>query len=119
MADGKHATLAPVSAQCTSCGTDETVFDTEKHGYDAVACSMSSYPIGPAQEGASLHTCSCRNCGSDIFKLAARFEYPGDLFEEDFVEFRGREPDLFTWFSLVGFCRKCRTGAILADFECA
>jgi hypothetical protein len=52
----------------------------------------------------------------DVF---ARFEYSYELFEDDFPEFAGREQDFFSWFSLLGKCRRCSQLLAVADFECA
>ena len=34
-------------------------------------------------------------------------EYHEDLFTEEFKDFRGREQDLFMWFTVFGRCSKC------------
>jgi hypothetical protein len=65
------------------------------------------------------HLCNHNNCQGGSFSVFTRFEYPGDLFCDDRDDFRGREMDLFTWFTLVGYCRACRTRSTVVEFECA
>jgi len=61
----------------------------------------------------------CPECGRQPLDVFARFEYSYELFEDDFPEFAGREQDLFSWFSLLGKCRRCSQLLAVADFECA
>ena len=61
----------------------------------------------------------CPRCDRQPLEVFARFEYSDDLFDRDLEEFRGREQDLFSWFSLVGKCPGCSRLLAVTDFECA
>ena len=106
----------PISLVCASCGWSNLAFDRKTDGYDAEACDW----FGEAREG-TLRSFSC-SCGSDggSSQVVARFEYPGDLFETDIVidKSHGAE-NLFSWFTLVGTCNKCRNLVQIFEYECA
>jgi hypothetical protein len=72
-------------------------------------------PVGEANP--SVY--ECPECGRQPLDVFARFEYPYELFDQDFPEFAGRKQDLFSWFSLLGKCRRCAQLLVVANFECA
>jgi hypothetical protein len=61
----------------------------------------------------------CSHCGPRGMNVIVRFEYPDDHFDGDSEGFRGREQDLFTWFSLDGKCLGCNRLLDVTEFECA
>ncbi|MDM8006561.1 MAG: hypothetical protein QUV05_10500 [Phycisphaerae bacterium] len=105
----------PLALQCEACGKVTGLFDGSVHGYDPECCDLH-----PEREGLSERVAfECEECGRQPFVVFARFEYPDDLFNKEFDGFRGREQDLFTWFSLLGICSKCSRQLEITDFECS
>ena len=113
--------LSPIYLECTACRRTELLFDGSIHGYDPEIDAACAPLYDPADNGAVKTGYRCENglCLNDSFAVFARFEYPGDLFDESFADFKGREKDLFTWFTLVADCNRCGRRSAPADFECA
>jgi hypothetical protein len=107
--------VSPLALRCGKCGKITELFDSDIHGYDA---EIGAPPTSHRGEGERSEF-PCSKCGPTGLQAIARFEYPDDLFESGFEEFRGREQDLFSWFSLVGKCSGCGRLLDVADFECA
>lgn len=108
--------LSPISLQCISCNKKTLLIDTAVHGYDSELGHGSATMRG---EG-TPEALECPDCNlNKAYQVIVRFEYPDDLFSEDFREHQGRQQDLFTWFSLVARCAKCGGMSPVADFECA
>lgn len=107
--------LNPIDLRCESCGKTTELIDTNVHGYDGELGHGSAIMRGEGE----LVEFVCVKCGDHPFQLYARFEYPNDLFEDDFADFEGRQQDLFTWFSLVGTCSNCSELDQICNFECA
>jgi hypothetical protein len=107
--------LSPLTLRCASCGKVTELIDTDRHGYDAEIGAI----VATARAEGKRGEYRCDRCGVEPFQVCARFEYSDDLFDRDFKEFRGREQDLFSWFSAVGKCRGCSRLLSIADFECA
>jgi hypothetical protein len=106
--------LSPIALRCSACGRESELIDTDVHGYDGViGASATKRGEGPRVDFA------CIKCGSQPFDIFARFAYPDDLFSRHYDDYRGRESDLFDWFSLRGICANCRQLRNIADFECA
>jgi hypothetical protein len=106
--------LSPLSLECAACGKRTDLIDTDVHGYDGeVGDSATARGLGrPA-------VYECPKCGRQPLEVFAGFNYTEDLFDDDFVEFAGREQDLFDWFSLSGKCCRCSQLLAVTDFECA
>jgi hypothetical protein len=113
--------LSPIQLECAACGRAALLFDGSIHGYDPEIDAACAPLYDPADNGAvkALYRCEDGLCLNDSFAVFARFEYPGDLFDESFAAFKGREKDLFTWFTLVAGCGHCGRRSTAADFECA
>jgi hypothetical protein len=111
----KPVFLSPLSLRCASCGKETELIDTDRHGYDAEigAVGFNAHALGERGEY------PCDRCGRQPFQVCVRFENLDDLFDPHFEEFRGREQDLFSWFSAVGRCSGCSRLLRIADFECA
>ena len=107
--------LSPLALRCDACGTVEELIDTAIHGYDGEYAGMPATMRGEGERSEY----ACAACGPQPFEIYVRFEYPDDLFEDEDEEIRGREHDLFTWFSLVGQCQRCEQLRKITDFECA
>lgn len=113
--EGRSVFVGPIRLECQGCSSTTVVFNAEKHGYD-VELGHGCYTVSGKGDVARA---GCSSCGSTEFYVFARFEYPDDLFTDDFAEFAGRIQDLFTWFTLVGRCTGCNELWDIADFECA
>src|SRR5262249_47862620 len=107
--------LSPITLRCAACGKEVELIDTDRHGYDAEIGAIVATVRGKGERGEY----QCDGCGPQAFQICARFEYPDDHFDWNNKEFRGREKDLFTWFSLVGKCPGCSRLLSITDFECA
>ena len=107
--------LSPLALRCEACGRITELFDTDRHGYDAEIGAIGATRRG---EGDRVEH-ECENCGRKPLRLWVRFEYSPDLFDRGIGEFRGREQELFSWFSLSGQCSGCSALLQVADFECA
>jgi hypothetical protein len=107
--------LGPIALRCKACEKVTELIDTDIHGYDAEL----GHVYTKMREDGERAEFKCEACGVQSFEVYARFEYTEDLFGDDFEDFRGREQDLFSWFSLVGTCSSCSQMHGVADFECA
>jgi hypothetical protein len=107
--------LSPLALRCSACGKITELFDTAIHGYDAESGGISACCRG---EGERTEF-ACETCGPQQLQVFARFEYPDDLLGPDSEQYRGREQDLFSWFSLLGKCLRCGRLVEVTDFECA
>ena len=107
--------LSPLSLKCAGCKKSTVVYDSGIHGYNA---ELGHGPNTMRAEG-ELVIDTCMDCEGTAMEVMARFEYPDDLLNGDFEDFAGREQDLFTWFSLMGTCSKCRQTMGFTDLECA
>jgi hypothetical protein len=113
--DNVSVFVSPLALRCAECGKITELFDSDIHGYDA---EIGAPPTNHRGEGERSEF-ACAKCGPTGLQAIARFEYSDDLFESGFEQFRGREQDVFSWFSLVGKCSGCGRLLDIADFECA
>ncbi len=108
--------LSPLTAECVACRKKSLVFDSDIHGYNP---EVGIGSVNRRAEG-TTDRLECSQCDmSTEYQVFVRFEYPDDLFSEDFAEFEGRQQDLFTWFSMVAKCSKCNGAYDVASIECA
>jgi hypothetical protein len=107
--------LSPLALRCNKCGKTTELFDTAIHGYDAELCAFASSHRGEGERTEFI----CEKCGPRETQVFVRFEYPDDLLQSEFDKYRGREQDLFSWFSLIGKCAGCGRLIEVTDFECA
>jgi hypothetical protein len=113
---GRHGglvILSPLQLSCPACSRTSPLFDTDLHGYDAELGMGGGMLRGEGQPSPYV----CPACEGRSFQAVARFEYPDDLFDEEFEDYRGREQDLFTWFSLHARCTSCGEWSTVAEFE--
>jgi hypothetical protein len=105
---------SPLALRCASCNRRAELVDMEHHGYDGeMGNNSANEPEGRRSK------VGCPSCGGKQFEVFARFEYPTDLMDDVSEEWRGREQDLFSWFTLVVECQGCGTVGVVADEECA
>ena len=107
--------ISPVNSLCSHCGSDFTIFDSNIHGYDPVACGTSSGAHGEREETAQKKFVSSQ---SDPRTVDVVTYYPDDLFDEDFDEFADRRGDLFTWIRII-VGEDVNPNYPMLDFECA
>ena len=107
--------VGPLALQCESCGATTELIDTDIHGYDAELGHGSCTVRGQGRRVAF----ACDICGPAPMDVVVRFEYSGDLSRDAFSVFRGREQDLFSWFTALGRCSGCSHVMTAADFECS
>jgi hypothetical protein len=107
--------VSPLALRCGGCGKVSEMIDTDIHGYDGEIGDIAATHRGEGERAEFV----CDKCGPREFQVFVRFEYPDDLFDGEFDKFRGREQDLFTWFSLIGKCVGCGRLLSVTDFECA
>lgn len=107
--------MDPISLTCVACSRQRALLDTKIHGYDGELGSNDA-----SNKGERIMF-ACPTCGDCTHGIYVRFEYPGDLLdpESGLDEFRGREQDLFSWFTLVGDCTACRVLKTICEIECA
>lgn len=105
----------PISFQCDSCGKISPVFDSRYQGYDGELGHHSDEP----EQKEAFKPYHCQTCHKSVMEIMVRFEYPDDLFDDDFDDFHGKEQDLFSWFTLLGTCQQCHTFQYIEDVECA
>jgi len=107
--------LSPLEATCTNCNRAIALLDTDVHGYDA---ELGHGSCTRRAEGTPGHF-SCPNCTSHRGSLFMRFEFPRDLFDDDFDDVQIAKEDLFTWVTCVSQCSGCGQSNVVSDFECA
>jgi hypothetical protein len=109
------AFLGPLALRCSSCERVMELFDQDRHAYDGELNGVT----GNMRVQTERVVFQCEECGPQPLRVWVRFEYPGDLFDEGFMEARGREQDLFSWSSVVGRCPRCSRVLPVMEFECA
>ena len=112
--------LPPVKALTQPNELNKHLFDADSDGYDG-ELGGSSMRSGVTTLEARRIMLRCGKCQGGMFELMAHLEYPDELFAEDvgLADFKGREQDLFSWYTLIGSCCDCGHISILADFKCA
>ena len=113
-ANDKELFISPITITCGECKRTQELIDTDKHGYDVELGSFSCTGRGLGRHGSY----ACPKCGQENMEIFVRFEYSEELFDDDFAEAKGREQDLFSWFSLHGRCDQCGATLDITDFEC-
>lgn len=106
--------ISPLTFTCATCGMKSIFFDSSKHGSDAMFSGLTP----TVREKGNIGIFKCPECNDDNLKLFVRFEYSDEVFD-DIPEFKNREQEAFSWFSLIGHCPKCSSKFDITDFECA
>lgn len=114
--------VGAVTVQCRACMREISLFDPARHGYDV---ELDHFPPPPRPSVAPRHF-ECPACHRTDFALVARFEYSAALvaalergLDSGYANHPGREQDLFTWFTLIGFCSGCAAVSTVSSVECA
>jgi hypothetical protein len=108
--DGDEA-RPPITIACSTCDTEHVVFDAGKHGYDAADRTIEIEPEGDVADDLVPADFPAPH------QVIIRYEYSAD--ERVDPKWRGREQELFTWFTLLA--RDAKTGqlAFIFEEECA
>jgi hypothetical protein len=107
---------APIELACDGCEALYDVFDSNEHGYDGeLLDTAADYP--EPDDYNELHPTEFEA----PHEIVIRFEYGSEeLGSPDRpAEWRGREQDLFTWFTLLARDPETKQLAFLYDSECA
>ena len=107
----------PIVFTCADCDRSATIFDSRKHGYDAVLNSCSAYDPRTKDEQVD-----CRGCGGERFRLVGYYRY--DFEDEDVEQWWSAEDcarmaDLFSGVAFRLTCGGCGEEQWLGGFECA
>ena len=89
-----------LSADCPSCGRKVLLFDSMRHGYDAVN-ERDNRQVVERQPGKRY---ACKRCGGTRFGVEMRFEYAG---LEDVGEELPKD-ECFSWLWVDIACGQCR-----------
>jgi hypothetical protein len=109
--DGDYP-LPPVILECAGCRVEHVVFDASRHGFDGVVGNLAnSEPEGQLDE-----LCAA-DVGGPPCEIILRFEFPSDVLGDP--EWSGREPELFSWITIVGRNPSDGRLATLFELECA
>ncbi len=110
--DGDEWVVDPVHVRCAACARQTTIFDARTQGYDG---ALGHLPETPAPTSA-LQELSADGVGPAPYRVAVRYEYAEDvLADPDFADWRGREAELFTWFTVL--VRPLSGGAFESVFD--
>ncbi len=113
---GHSIFVSPLALRCSACSKTTELIDTNEHGYDPELGHRATTIRGEGERTPY----ACPECGVRPMSAHARFEHSGEVLEDSYGDFSGRQhQDLFTWFSLVGECSGCKQVLYVADFECA
>jgi ribosomal protein S27E len=107
----------PIVFTCADCGRSETIFDSSKHGYDAVLNSFSAYEPRTKDEQVD-----CPGCGGGRFGLVGYYRYnfeDGEIEQWWSEEDRARMPDLFDSVAFRLTCGACGEAQWVGGYECA
>lgn len=103
----------PITLACAQCLAEHEIFDAAKHGYDA---ELNSPPLEQPPAFDDLE--------SDIaspHEIVVRYEYCSEQLANPHgdVVWRGREQDLFSWFTVLGRDPDTKRLTFLYESECA
>lgn len=104
---------APIRLECSACEMEHEIFDAEEHGYDA-ELNDTPHEEPPAHD----------DLESDIeapHEIVVRYEYPSEQLADPKgdIAWRGREQELFSWFTLLGRDPASKRLTFLYESECA
>lgn len=114
--DGDEWVVDPVYVRCSACAKQAVIFDARGQGYDG---ALGHLPESPAPATA-LQELSADGIGPAPYRVAVRYEYAEDvLADPDFADWKGREAELFTWFTVVARPLNGDGAESVFDQECA
>jgi hypothetical protein len=100
----------PISIACGACGASHVIYDDTKDGFDALAGSAS-----PTES--RLGNFDAFTSVPPPYEVVMRFEFPSDLLGSG--EFPGREPEAFSWVTVLVKPNDGGPYVLLFDDECA
>jgi hypothetical protein len=101
----------PIEIECGGCDATHLLFDDNLHGFDAEAGGLPEIEPPPhVDELVSEHV-------DAPHEVIVRFEYPSDHLGAE--QWQGREPDLFSWITVLARDPVSGRLAFLFDEECA
>jgi hypothetical protein len=101
-------------AQCKTCGESLEVFDSFRHGYNAVICGEQRNEP-PGREAKTEYRC---RCGKDRFSLGVVAFY--DVDSDELRGFRkDKRSEAYGWFTVYATCCSCETVTRVVDYETA
>ena len=95
------------------CGSSRVIHDPRRHGFDGAVGNNVSFPA-PRGVPRILEADDVES----PYELFVRLEYPNDTLTSH-PQFAGREAELYSWVTLVGFVDCIGRRATLFDSECA
>lgn len=108
--DDAAVAAPPISIECDACKATFEIFDASEHGWDAVMCGARH------DEPEAYDDLVCDGIDAP-HELIVRFEHASDTLGDPALA--GREPDVFTWFTLLARDPGTRRLAQLFEWECA
>jgi hypothetical protein len=101
---------APISIECDACENLFEIFDAAAHGYDA---ELNADEVEQPEDTNDLMS----DAVAWPHEVVVRYEFPSEHLGTE--EWRGREHDLFSWFTLLARDPATKQLAFLYDAECA
>jgi hypothetical protein len=108
--DDDDEVTPPIAIQCDSCDAAFDIFDASEHGWNAVMCG-DKFEAPDAffeLEGEAI---------AAPHEVVVRFEHGSETLGDP--ELAGREPDVFSWFTLLARDPETRQLEQLFEWECA
>lgn len=103
-----------VVAVCAACERELELFDSFRHGYNAVIGGESKNEP-PGRKATTRYRCGC---GKSRFSLGVTAVFDAD--GEDLIGFRkDKRSEAYGWFSAYATCQSCKAVAKVVDYETA
>lgn len=104
-----------VEAECKACGDMLEVFDSFRHGYNAVICGEYREEP-PGREARTAYKC---RCGKNRFSLGVAADYDNGC-QDELAGFRkAKRSEAYGWFTAYATCRSCQAVTAVVDYETA
>lgn len=114
--DGADWVVDPVSVRCAACSKQTVIFDGRSQGYDGALGNLPETPLPttPIQE------LFAETLGASPYRVAVRYEYADDVLgDPEYADWKGRESELFTWFTVVARPMAGDAAESVFDQECS
>lgn len=119
---GEYRAYGPITFRCATCQREAGAFDPALHGHDA---ELDHFPPRGPYSG-TLRDFACLKCSAEsfepaeAFRLIARFQFDHVIEPHQGAEAKvPASEDLFTYFTLIGTCDRCRELLTIASIECS
>lgn len=114
--DGDDWVVDPVSVRCAGCNKQTVIFDARSQGYDG---ALGNLPDTPAPATAIQELLS-ESLGASPYRVAVRYEYADDVLgDPEYADWKDRESELFTWFTVVARPLSGEGAESVFDQECS